>query len=300
MGKPTQILAHIMSLVPRLVRAEIAKLEPSPGPAGEQGLAGDRGARGQRGDRGYGFASAEIKDGVLHLGMNDDEGSVFAVGNVIGPQGETGARGASGSLGEPGVDGAIGETGSPGLQGEPGIDAIDGIDGVNGINGVDGVNGINGVDGVNASGIDGAPGIDGKDGNNGEDGTDGAQGEAGSQGEIGRGIEKAFVAEGKLVVAFTDGEQMEVGYVVGERGQRGVKGSKGTAGTSGEQGLTGLGVVWLGAYDPKREYHGQFDQDNPTLGQAALVRHDGGVYVAQGKTEGNEPSPASEHWDVFV
>lgn len=267
MGKPTQILASIMSLVPRLVRAEVAKMDPVPGPQGDAGPMGDRGARGQRGERGYAIADASITDDVLHLTLDDDESRVFAVGKVVGPQGETGARGPSGEPGEPGIAGTMGE---PGPQGAAGTDG--------------------------ANGIDGAPGADGLDG---IDGAPGAQGEQGAEGSPGRSVAKAFVAEGKLVVAYDDGEQSEVGYVVGERGQKGPKGAKGAAGAKGLTGSSGLGVVWLGAYDGDRTYYGQFAEANPTPGQAAMVRHNGGVYIALGETS-EEPHAGSEAWDVFV
>ena len=267
MGKPTQILASIMSLVPRLVRAEVAKMEPVPGPKGDAGPMGDRGARGQRGERGYAIADASLIDDVLHLTMDDDEGRVFAVGKVVGPRGETGARGPVGAPGEPGINGALGEPGPRGAAGEPGINGIDGAPGTDGINGIDG--------------------------------TPGAPGEQGAQGSPGRSVAKAFVAEGKLVVAYDDGEQSEVGYVVGERGPKGPKGAKGTAGAKGLPGNSGLGVVWLGAYDSDRTYYGQFAEANPTPGQAAMVRHKGGVYIALGETS-EEPHAGSEDWDVFV
>jgi hypothetical protein len=297
MGKSTQILAGIMSLVPRLVRAEVAKMEPVPGPQGDAGPLGDRGARGQRGERGYAIADASIIDDVLHLTLDDDENRVFAVGKVVGPQGETGARGLTGESGENGVDGAAGREGMQGTTGGKGGAGIDGAPGADGINGIDGVNGATGENGLDgAPGADGADGIDGKAG---QDGTDGVQGEQGLEGSAGKGIEKAFVAEGKLVVAYADGEQSEVGYVVGERGQRGVKGTKGAAGARGLIGRSGLGVVWLGAYDVERTYYGQFAEDNPTPGQAAMVRHNGGVYIALGETS-EEPRVDSEFWDVFV
>jgi len=268
MGKPTQILAQIMSLVPRLVNAEVAKMALPKGDAGEAGPQGERGARGQRGDRGGVVTNAAIVDGELILTV--DEEDIIPVGNVIGPQGEMGARGAQGDTGAQGECGVAGADGLPGVNGEPGEPGADGIDGV-----------------------DGAPGTDG------DAGTDGAQGEAGEAGQTGRGVEKAFVDNGQLVVAYTDGEQSEVGYVVGERGQRGQKGPKGAAGATGGPGLVGLGFAWMGEYDNAIDYYGQGSDGNPNPGQGSVVRHKGSVYVAVVETS-EEPRIGSEFWDVFI
>jgi hypothetical protein len=89
----------------------------------------------------------------------------------------------------------------------------------NGKDGKDGKNGVNGKDG--AIGKDGKDGRDGKDGKNGKDGTSG------------RSIEDAYVAlDGELVLKYSDGKEVSVGEVKGERGERGFQGPPGISTSS--------------------------------------------------------------------
>jgi hypothetical protein len=89
----------------------------------------------------------------------------------------------------------------------------------NGKDGKDGKNGINGKDGHD--GKDGKDGRDGKDGKNGKDGANG------------RSIQDAYVAlDGELVLKYSDGKEVSVGDVKGERGERGFQGPPGIATSS--------------------------------------------------------------------
>lgn len=100
------------------------------------------------------------------------------------------------------------------------------------LNGVAGPQGIPGIAGKN--GVDGKDGANGKDGVNGKDGTNGKDG---------LGIKSLTINEaGELVIVYTDGNQSNLGKVVGADGQPGTQGptgEKGEQGIQGEQGPAG-------------------------------------------------------------
>ena len=102
--------------------------------------------------------------------------------------------------------------------------------------------------------IEGPSGPSGPKGDSGEDGKtvivgnpgdSGPQGEKGEKGEDGNSLIEAGIFEEKLVLNFADGEQLNVGKVVGPRGgqgKQGVIGEQGIVGPIGplgEQGLIG-------------------------------------------------------------
>ena len=102
--------------------------------------------------------------------------------------------------------------------------------------------------------IEGPSGPSGPKGDSGEDGKtvivgnpgdSGPQGEKGEKGEDGNSLIEAGIFEEKLVLNFADGEQLDVGKVVGPRGgqgKQGVIGEQGIVGPIGplgEQGLIG-------------------------------------------------------------
>jgi len=108
--------------------------------------------------------------------------------SLKGEQGEQGPAGADG-VGIAGAVGKQGYKGPRGLQGESGRDG--------------------------ARGPMGPPGRDGVNGTNGKDGKDG---------EDGRGIKKAYINNGYLHIVYTDGEDVNLGSVVGPRGASGKHG----------------------------------------------------------------------------
>ena len=95
------------------------------------------------------------------------------------------------------------------------------------------------------SGPKGDSGEDGKTVIVGNPGDSGPQGEKGDKGEDGNSLTEAGIFEEKLVLNFADGEQLDVGKVVGPRGgqgKQGVIGEQGIVGPIGplgEQGLIG-------------------------------------------------------------
>lgn len=102
--------------------------------------------------------------------------------------------------------------------------------------------------------IQGPVGPAGPKGDSGEDavpiiveavGPQGDKGEKGDKGEEGNSLIKAGIFEEKLVLNFADGQQLDVGKVVGPRGGQGIQGVigeqgiVGPIGPQGEQGLIG-------------------------------------------------------------
>ena len=76
-------------------------------------------------------------------------------------------------------------------------------------------------------------GKDGKNGINGKDGRDGKDGKDGKDGENGRSIENAYVdLDGELVLKYSDGKEVSVGDVKGERGEQGFQGPPGISTSS--------------------------------------------------------------------
>ncbi len=61
----------------------------------------------------------------------------------------------------------------------------------------------------------------------GEKGLDGEKGDRGEQGERGRGVASFDVAEGNLMITYTDGQVQNAGKVVGKDGEKGVDGLAG-------------------------------------------------------------------------
>lgn len=102
--------------------------------------------------------------------------------------------------------------------------------------------------------IEGPPGPQGPKGDRGDAaesviveavGPKGEKGDKGDKGDAGNAILKAGIFENRLILNFSDGEQLEVGEVVGPRGGRGPKGDLGEqgpvgpVGPQGEQGIPG-------------------------------------------------------------
>jgi len=165
------------------------------GPMGEKGMQGERGTDGLRGadgapglngKDGTGIADALLtKDGYLVLTLSD--GSIRALGKVVGENGRDGENGTDGSNGKDGAQGPRGEpglsvTGPRGEKGEPGPTGERGLEGPQGIAGRDGAAGLNGRDG--GVGEKGADGLNGKDGVS-ITGPQGPRGDRGSDGSPG-------------------------------------------------------------------------------------------------------------------
>lgn len=91
-------------------------------------------------------------------------------------------------------------------------------------------------------GMDGAKGLDGI-------GAKGEKGEPGPTGSEGRGIAEARVADGELVLRFTDGTSQNLGRIVGEKGEAGAPGRDGGIGPRGEKGESGA----IGPIGPQGE-----------------------------------------------
>lgn len=150
-----------------------------------------------------------------------------------GDRGEKGDRGDAGPPGERGLQGEAGPQGEQGPQGERGEQGIPGKDGADGNDGIS-VTGAGIRDGqleialsdgavVPVGRVVGSDGKDGADGRNGSDGSNGRDGRDGVDGSDGRGIESADLDNaGHLILTFTDGEQIDVGRVVGRDGKDGI------------------------------------------------------------------------------
>jgi hypothetical protein len=107
--------------------AEVATIELTPGPQGEQGPIGAMGAQGPQGEQGpVGATGAQGPQGEQRpigatgaQGPQGEQGPTGATG-AQGPQGEQGPVGATGAQGPQGEQGPIGATGAQGPQGEQG------------------------------------------------------------------------------------------------------------------------------------------------------------------------------------
>jgi len=108
-----------------------------------------------------------------------------------------------------------------GLKGEQGIQ---GIQGEKGLDGVDGITGDTGMQGEA-----GPRGLRGPQGEQGPKGTRGEPGKDGTDGEDGRGIVRLQIRSFDLIVTYTDGQKVNLGRVVGDRGPKGDKGRSGYA-----------------------------------------------------------------------
>jgi hypothetical protein len=99
------------------------------------------------------------------------------VGQIIGPQGDTGATGIQGPTGATGPQGDVGATGPVGSTGPQGLVGSTGPQGIQGIQGIQGE--------VGATGPQGPEGIQGNTGATGPQGTTGLTGATGAQGATG-------------------------------------------------------------------------------------------------------------------
>lgn len=170
------------------VEEQIAAIELTPGPQGEQGPQGERGEKGDKGDQGE-----------------------------VGPQGPQGIQGEQGPQGERGPQGEQGLQGERGLQGEPGNQGERGERGERGEQGPEGPPGRDGI-----AGEQGAMGPQGPQGIQGEQGEKGDKGDQGDKGEQGVGVESMLIDEGHLYVTLTNGQLVDAGEVpVGEGGGTG-------------------------------------------------------------------------------
>jgi hypothetical protein len=87
----------------------------------------------------------------------------------------------------------------------------------------------------------GEQGIAGKDGKDGRDGKDGKDGKDGTSGVQGVSVVNASVAlDGSLVLELSDGNEIDVGDVVGPAGPGGLNGPTGPQGLQGPQGEQGI------------------------------------------------------------
>ena len=116
-----------------------------------------------------------------------------------GPQGIQGEQGPQGEKGDKGDQGIQGEKGDKGDQGEQGIQGEKGDKGDPGEQGVQGVKG--------------DKGDQGEQGIQGEKGEQGAKGEKGDKGDTGVGIADLQIVDGELIVTYTDGTVVNLGFI---------------------------------------------------------------------------------------
>jgi len=110
-----------------------------------------------------------------------------------------------------GLTGAKGDKGETGLQGDAGVDGVAGVNGQAGMNG--------------EAGPRGPRGPQGEAGKNGQS----IKGNTGEDGQDGRGIVRLQIHGKDLIVTYTDGDKVNLGRVVGDRGPKGDKGRSGYA-----------------------------------------------------------------------
>ena len=213
---------------PILVEGPVGEIGPQglSGPQGEigpQGLTGDRGPKGEPGPIGNtGSDGTSISEVILEnneLIVSLNNGTIFNLGNVQGPQGEVGPQGIQGVQGSQGVIGEQGPVGPQGIQGSPGEVGPRGIQGPKGEKGDKGDTGDIGPPGpigeTGPQGIQGETGLQGPKGERGDVGPTGPtgprgergdQGPQGEKGEPGRDGESPDVApiEKKLVKLFEE------------------------------------------------------------------------------------------------
>jgi hypothetical protein len=134
------------------------------------------------GKDGVGLAAARI-DRDHELIVTTSNGTIHALGVVVGKDGVDGKDGLPGASGRDGIDG---KDGAPGLAGASGKDGLDGKDGTDGRDGIDGKDGVPGLDGA-----PGRNGIDGKDGAAGRDGIDGKDADLGKVSDL---IDQGFAS----------------------------------------------------------------------------------------------------------
>jgi len=186
----------------------------------------------------------------------------------------------------------------------------DGVDGIQGEKGLDGKQGPIGKTGM--QGEAGPRGLRGPQGEQGQKGTRGEPGKDGVDGEDGRGIVRMQILKMDLIVTYTDGEKVNLGRVVGDRGPKGDKGERGRSstisggpGTSTRQGFIdyndastsatplvieadtwtvipndGLGAFTNKAYKPQGVAElmdtstGKIDPRELSLGDVIIIRND--------------------------
>jgi len=145
------------------------------GPRGEQGIQGEVGPQGRAG---MVFQPILASDGHLSWRLSEQEdASLPAERNIMGPQGPQGIQGVQGEPGAKGAQGPQGVMGPTGPQGEAGATGATGPAGPRGIQGVKGETG--------AAGPQGPKGDTGPQGPEGPQGPAGAQGMRGEKGEKG-------------------------------------------------------------------------------------------------------------------
>ena len=228
---------------------------------------------GTKGDKGE--TGAQINsDGELVLIFSNNQRT--NVGNVIGAKGEKGDKGDTGAQGQQGIQGDKGDKGDKGDTGAAGNDGVSvtkteinnkgelvitlsdktvsNLGVVVGAKGDKGETGAAGQDGDDGVGIETIVIENGNlkitltnettldlgniKGEKGDTGAKGEQGIQGIQGETGNGIASATINEfGELVIVYTNGEDINLGKVVGE------KGDTGAAGQDGQNGTNGVGVA---------------------------------------------------------
>jgi len=108
-----------------------------------------------------------------------------------------------------GLTGKKGDTGGEGLRGDKGIDGDHGVDGLQGD--------------IGDTGPRGPRGYKGETGAKGQ----AIKGDTGDAGQDGRGIVRLQIHGFNLLVTYTDGDQVNLGRVVGQQGQPGQRGRSG-------------------------------------------------------------------------
>lgn len=182
------------------------------------------------------------------LDVVESASPVAGIDGRDGVDGATGPVGPQGEQGPVGPKGEAGETGPRGERGEQGETGQAGRDGNNGISvtaatveGDELFITLDSGDVLRAGNVRGIRGPKGDSGEPGIPGPVGASGRDGSSGVDGRGIEAADLdTDGHLILKFTDGEEIDVGRVVGRDGKDGITQtvvrSGGSGGGSGGSG----------------------------------------------------------------
>jgi hypothetical protein len=225
-----------------------------PGPTGPTGSTGPTGATGAQGTsinfKGS-VANSTALNAITGQLTNDaylqiDNGNLYVwngsswtnVGQIVGPQGNTGAQGSTGPTGSQGNTGSTGSTGSQGNTGSTGPTGAQGNTGSTGSTGSQGNTG--------STGPTGAQGNIGSTGPTGADSTvvgpTGATGATGSIGPTGaaNSITGATGPTGATGFSGNDGANGPTGA----RGNTGPTGSTGPTGTQGATGEVDEGIAW--------------------------------------------------------
>lgn len=133
----------------------------------------------------YGHVYEYVPDSVSLYDLNN----WVDLGDIVGPQGATGATGAqgpAGATGATGPQGAKGDTGATGPQGPQGTTGETGPQGPTGATGAQGPQGLKGDDGaIGPTGPQGPQGLKGDTGAQGPQGPQGTTGETGPKGDTG-------------------------------------------------------------------------------------------------------------------